>query len=325
MPINYKASGATIYAEDYNRLQTKVAAILGQGGGIHGADYGYGQTIKSSQVSAVNDLVTVEQMNNLRQDIMTCWFHQTSDAFPLLSVASTDTITAGAGTTSAIISEAVNKTYNDYTWVVNKIDIERLSATPGSMNLVNDKASMSFSNWNSYRVHEVVVTFIDSNHKRYFFNSGGEIRLQSQHVGSFPSTSKPYIWQELLSSAGVTKFGYDDYISSTSAPSVLLLENPNASAVYAENYYKIYSSAPSASTLLFKIVFNDADTGDRPVNSGPPPYGALVDENVTGTTKSTLSIYYPSMTYVDPRATANSYTGVTLTVPNTTSRQGTSI
>lgn len=324
MPITTRAAEATIFAEDYNRLQEKVTSILGQGGGIYGTDYGYGQTILSSQVigatapnNNTGDLVTVQQMNDLRIDIMKCWQHQTSDAFPLHSVNTTDTVEAGD--VSSPLSSSSNKTYNDYTWVVNYIDTNRLTASPSSMSLIADKATLSFSNWNNFITHDVTVTFTDSNHKRYFFNAGGEIRINAVHSGSHSVNSKPWAWQNLLSSAGVLVYKYTDNVGSTSAPAVLANYTQNNSVVYGENYYKIIGSAPSSNTLFFRMIFHDVDTGDQQGGFQPGP---AVDENVTGTTTSSISIYYPTGTAVDPEDAA-SYTGVTLAQPVVTSLQGT--
>ena len=40
------------------------------------------------------DLVTAKQMNDLREDIMKCWHHITSDDFVLPSVSTTDEVEA---------------------------------------------------------------------------------------------------------------------------------------------------------------------------------------------------------------------------------------
>ena len=324
MPITTRAAEAKIFAEDYNRLQQKVTSILGQGGGIYGTDYGYGQTTVSTQVigatapdNNTGDLATVEQMNNLRIDMMKCWQHQTSDPFPINSVKVTDTIEAGSA--SAPLAGTGNTTYNDYTFVVNYIDTNRLTATPSAMSLISDKAALSFTNWNNFKTHDVTVTFTDSNHKRYFFNAGGEIRISAVHSGSHVVNSKPWAWQNLLSSSGILIYNYSNYAASTSAPAVLANYTQNNSVVYGENYYKILSSAPSANSVFFRMIFHDVDTGDQQGGSQPGP---AVDENVTGTTTSSVSIYYPTGTAVDPE-NGTSYTGVSLNQPVVTSLQGT--
>jgi hypothetical protein len=324
MPITTRAADTTIFAEDYNRLQEKVTSILGQGGGIYGTDYGYGQTILSSQVigatspnNNTGDFVTSQQMNDLRIDIMKCWQHQTSDAFPINSVLTSDTIEAGD--VSSPISGVNNKTYNDYTFVVNYIDTNRLTASPSAMSLITDKAALSFTNWNNFKTHDVTVSFTDSNHKRYFFNAGGEIRISAVHSGSHVVNSKPWAWQNLLSASGVLIYKYTDYAASSSAPAILANYTQNNSVVYGENYYKVLGSAPASNTLFFRMIFHDVDTGDQ--QGGVQP-GPAVDENVTGTTTSSVSIYYPTGTAVDPE-NGTSHTGVTLSQPVVTSLQGT--
>jgi hypothetical protein len=317
MPILTVAQGATIYAEDYNRMQGKVAAILGQGGGVSGADYGYGQAVISSQVvssgpvAGSGDLVTAQQLNDLRTDIQKCWIHQTDNAFPLSEVKVTDVVASGS-TTSAV-SSTINKNYNDYIWAVNNIDTNRLSANPATMTLEVDAAFQSFSNWNNFRVNDVVVTFNDPNAKRYFFNAGGEFRISSSHVGSSVAGSKAYNWQQILANAGVIIVKYADITSLTSAPVILHHGYGMAGSVYAENYYKIIASAPSANQLMFKILFHDVDAGDQ------TGIGPAVDENVSGVTSSSVGVYYPSHSFTDSLI---NHTGVTLESPTLSSSQG---
>lgn len=325
MPIAYRTSGQPIYADDYNRLQEKVASILGAGGGIYGTDYGYGQTLQSSQVIEptvgvpnTGDLVTKEQMNQLRTDIMKVWYHQTSDEFPLNTVTVTDTVTAGG--TNTVLSEEVSKTYNDYTFVVNSIDTNRRIAAPTAMTLQSDIAVYQVSNWNNFKTHDVTVTFLDSNHRRYFFNAGGEIRIAASLNGSWNVNTKSYVWQQLLGQAGVYICGYNINTQLTSAPQQLFYTSPTSSAVYSENYYKIVGSSLSSNTIFFRIVFHDVDVGDQQ-NAGAQP-GPAEDENVNGTTSSTISLYYPTGVVVDPEL-GTTMDGVKINKPTITSIQGT--
>lgn len=318
MPIGYRVTGTTIYADDYNRLQSKVAAILGQGGGVFGADYGYGQPVTSSQVVGSGgtpnsgDLVTAEQMNNLRIDIMKCWYHITSDDFVISPVSTTDEIEAGSA--SKTLGAAINKTYNDYTYAVNYIDTNRRTAHASAMNLVNEKVQKTFSNWNNFRSHDMTVTFKDSNHRRYFFNAGGEIRVTAQHTGTWVASSKSFIWQKLLADSGVVTFDFDDNIDATTAPKSLLYKTPTTSAVYAENYYRVSASAITQNQIFVRAVFHDVDVGDR------TGLGGSTDEDVIGTTVNSMGVYFPKQTFTN---NGNTYTGVTVDMPTVTSVQGT--
>ena len=246
MPIAYRSSGNTIYAEDYNRLQEKVQSILGIGGGIYGNDYGYGQTTLSSQVQG-SELVTATQMNELRTDILRLWQHQTGDTFPVNSVNTTDTIESGSATES--LNDGINKTYNDYTFSVNAVDTNRLNVNAAAMTLVANAASFSFSNWNNFKTHDITITFDDSSHRRYFFNTGGQIRISANIPGSWASGSKTNTWQNLLAIAGTYSFTYIENQTISSAPAVLVLKNPVAGGGYSENYYKVIGSAISQNIL----------------------------------------------------------------------------
>ena len=65
------AVGDKIAANDYNTIQGKIALVLGTGSG----DYGYGQTVSSSPVSA-NSKISTLQWSNLRSDILRAYQHQ---------------------------------------------------------------------------------------------------------------------------------------------------------------------------------------------------------------------------------------------------------
>ena len=60
---------------DYNTVRYKVASVLGTGI----ADYGYGQPLRSSEVTESNR-VTVNEWGNLYYDIVNCYVHQTGAA-----------------------------------------------------------------------------------------------------------------------------------------------------------------------------------------------------------------------------------------------------
>jgi len=325
MPIAYRVVGNTIYASDYNRLQEKISSILGAGGGSYGFDYGYGQPLASSQVigstasnNNTGDLVTVKQMNDLRLDIMKCWHHQTMEPFPLSTVATDDVVRSGP-LTDAVLGQ-VNQSYNDFTFCVNQVDANRLFVNPAAMSLIANKVEMSFTNWNNYKTHEITVTFSDSNHRRYFFNAGGEIRITASHPGSYTINTKSWVWQTLLANAGMVRFNYDNNRAAvSSAPAILFYKSASGSSVvYAENYYKVLVASPADNVLLFRIIFHDVDVGDQVGGSQPGP---PVDENVTGTTKSTMSLYYPSGIVVDPEDN-QAYNSVVLNQPLITSLQG---
>jgi hypothetical protein len=73
---------SAIQRTEYNTIQAQVAKVLGSTSsqvtfGATDDDYGYGQTVSSSQVPA-NTLITAKQWNDLTNDVLRCLWHQTA-------------------------------------------------------------------------------------------------------------------------------------------------------------------------------------------------------------------------------------------------------
>jgi hypothetical protein len=65
MTVNSKIS-----KQDYNNIQSLIASTLGVGQG----NFGYGQPVRSSQVSE-SDKITINEWSRLRDDINSCYLH----------------------------------------------------------------------------------------------------------------------------------------------------------------------------------------------------------------------------------------------------------
>jgi hypothetical protein len=84
---------------------------------------------------------------------------------------------------------------------------------------------------------------------------------------------------------------------------------------YSENNIAIQVRSNSSTQLEFTVTLRDDDTGDRPIPSPPPPFGPLVDENVQGTTTSTITIIKPNGSNVSvPAPVVAAAAGNTFTV-----------
>ena len=304
MAISTVVSGGSINATDYNNLQSKVEQILGVGSG----DYGYGQTVSSSQVVASNypaqpsvgDFVTAQQLDDLRSDIQKCWIHQTTTAFALGDIAVGDEITAGGSAGSD------TKTHNQYVYYVNTIDSNRLPTTSlnnGQMTTNPSKRSGTLSaGWNGTRNFVFTVDFGSNNARRYFFNTGGEIRINLSHAytGGEPKTLN---WQTMITNApDPIRCGYS--INSGLSSAWTNLYTATGSGVYAENDVIVrVKTLTNPYQLQFEIRLQDDDTGDR------TGVGAAVDENVQGTITCTVDEFIASGSYVSltsPTYTTNS-------------------
>lgn len=126
-----------------------------------------------------------------------------------------------------------------------------------------------------------------ADHRRHFFNAGGEIRLSAFLNGS---TAKDTDWGTMLGNAGTIRFlknqttltgtgrardgltdvdglgGIDSAIGNyqlTTGYQLIFMKN-GSQAEYAENYVQIYAKRNTAGNrITFQFEFNDVDAGDQ--------------------------------------------------------------
>jgi len=269
------ASGSLILASDYNNIQTTVANILGTGSG----DKGYGQAVASSQKTALSDVVDADDINNLYTDIQKAHTHQQGSASSLIATVTTsDLIEANNGVSY--------KGWTQYQTAANLIETNRLSVAAGQSTTTENVATETkAAGWNGSNNQIVTITWSSAEQRRFFFNSGGQIRI-SASVASGGNT-KSQDWATMCSSVGVVKIDktsitktgasgtlYGSYNESTIPGSSTKIMDRYGSGNYAENYWQLNATNTSATVLTITQVFNDADTGDQ---TGT---GAAVDENV---------------------------------------------
>jgi hypothetical protein len=273
-------SGNLILAADYNAVQTIVANVLGTGAS------GYGQTVASSQVTAGNN-ITASQMQNLKTDLDKISFKQTNAASTAPSVSVGGQMTASDW--ASYSSQATTLQTNRYILNVNQATTV-------------DGVTPTFANWNGTRTHNVTVTFADAANARYFFNTGGEIRIVPSHSSSGSSTpnlAKGNAWVNFLSTIGTIKFGYTNttagvtgssigwYGLTSSAQTIL---TSTSTLTYANNIFSVQASCNvannstgTATVLTLVINFNDAGNFTSGSNT--------IDEAVGGTTTSRIQHY----------------------------------
>ena len=181
-----------ILATDYNTIQSNVNNILGIGSG----DYGYGQTVSSSQVARTNR-ITVAQWNALRTDLLKARNHQTSvDESGVLAIASTTTR----------IREADRLAYSVFS---NLITTNRLESPPSSQaSLTTLQTVTRTTPWATTISHQVTITFLSEDASRFFFNSGSSIKFSSSMTGYSAGASLlvNQSWATLLQNMGIISF-----------------------------------------------------------------------------------------------------------------------
>jgi hypothetical protein len=268
-----------IISTDYNTIQSKIQVVLG----IGSSNFGYNQTVLSSQVSA-GQKISVTQWNNLRTDLLKARRHQTG-----LNEALTEP------TRTSKLLEVDRASYNNMS---NLVTIDRLLTPPvGQATRENlFTPAVRTSAWNGVITHLVTVNFTNDTSARAFFNTGSSIEYTANRTGG-ASNIKNSSWSTLLNNMGRIQFGHTSTtVSGSGVGSMigfyqlttsdqLLFSKTTESPTYSPNSYRIYARlGTSSSQIIFTIQFRD--------DSAPGGYG--IDEDIDGTLASIVQVYRAS-------------------------------
>jgi hypothetical protein len=147
-------------------------------------------------------------------------------------------------------------------------------------------ASTSPAYWNSEVNCVITITFASSNAARHFFNSGGEVRIQSSRTGG-RTDAQNSAWSGLLASAGMQIFG-------AQTPST------GFSPMNGTNFYRLTSSYQSYYTI--------SSSSPYTANSYRLEAKCNVSDNSSGTATSVDFRVRFVGGYVDPGAGGPPYT-----------------
>ena len=292
--------GDTITAAQYNGLQSRIATIMGTGSGLDG----YGQSLTSSQVST-GATVTATDMDNLRTDLNKANNHQLGSNASVANIAAGQVIGADATGTDISSLTVTDGGFNDYDTATSNIESNKFLLDAGNSTVEAATSSTRSTAWNGTLTHTFTVTFASADDRRYFFNSGGEIRFSANISGQTGAKSDD--WATLLSNMQTIKFNYTETTATGTGTGSAIgnsdltgtyqtIFTKTGSGNYAENDYNIAARTDSATVLNFRIQFNDDDTGDQVLPGSENPGdvdgvivpGPAVDEDVNGTLTSTI-------------------------------------
>lgn len=286
---------ADITAARINNLQSSIALILGVGSG----QSGYGQTVTSSPVNNTSDIISAEDINLIYADILKARVHQVgtndigiAEVIQNLNVVAEDTsfFVDDNGVTS-IDPDGFKKGLSDFESVMTQVQADKGVMHPTQAALEPGITSTRTSTWNGLIYHEVAVTFSSANARRFFFNTGGEIRINANNTSA--STPKGLDWGQLCSQVGTVKFGAETTISTSGGGSSIgnydltsayqnIYQKVGAgtySAIYAGNIYTIKARSDIDTRIIFRIEFNDVVFDNN------------IDNNVDGRLTSVLQHY----------------------------------
>ena len=286
---------ADITAARINNLQSSIELILGTGSGQNG----YGQTVTSAPVNSSGDIVEAADLNAIYADILKARVHQVgtgdigiAEVIQNLNVVAEDTsfFVDDNGVTSDD-PDGVKKGIEDFELLMTQVQADKALLHPSQAALESAITSARTSSWNGLIYHEVAVTFASAEAKRFFFNTGGEIRFSANN--SSASTPKGLDWAQLCSQVGTVKFGANGTTSTTGGGSSIgnydltssfqniyqKVGSGTYSAVYAGNIYTIKARTDIDTRIIFRIEFNDVVTDNN------------IDNNVDGRLESILQHY----------------------------------
>jgi hypothetical protein len=295
MPVN-----DIITQAEYNNIRNKVINVLGTGSG----NSGYGQPLNSTAV-ALGTRVTINEYANLRFDIINAWVHQAG------STPSTVTVSEG-GTIRFSAVDAPVTTYDALadTLIANRFNLgagQSAVAIPAS-----SPRSRTYTGggdiWNSSISCTIDVQWPSANAARFFWNSGGQIRITSSRSGG-SSTTQNTQWTSILSSAGTQSFGGNAPATNwyTLTNSFQQYYTLAGSSPYGSNSYNLLarvtdtannsSGAAANSQFLVQFVDNYVDPGIAALGAGLPTQTATTadfppDDSVDGTFSIAVSLVY---------------------------------
>lgn len=282
------AQGQNIEAVDYNVIRNKIDQVMGTGIGRSG----YGQTVYSTDVATSQD-ITAEQWNLLRFDIFNARVHQDGATPTIVQAVQGSVITYG--------SAHPNNQYNTQAdlAIANKFNIGT-----GQFVIASGISQTRTTAWSSSVSCTCTVSFGSVNQARWFFNSGGKIRLTSNRVGGLNSPQND-AWSSLLNSAGTVEFGgispVVNFYNLTTSPQTFY--TLSSSGTYAANSYSLtaLSNVPDNSNGGATVVQFTALWQDQYAYTGPGT--ASFPDSVDGTL---------SLTVTELRATGELQNGTTI-------------
>ena len=286
---------ANITAARINNLQSSIALILGTGSGQNG----YGQAVTSVPVNNTGDFAEAADMNAIYADILKARVHQvgTTDVGIAEVIANLNII---AENTSSFINDQGEETIDpdgfqkgivDFENLMTQVQADKQLVHPTQASLEPGISSARSSTWNGLIYHEVAVTFSSADTRRFFFNTGGEIRISANNTGA--SGAKGLDWGLLCTQVGTIKFGSNSTTSTTGGGSSIgnydltssfqniyqKIGSGTNTGIYAGNIYTVKARSDIDTRIIFRIEFNDiAAVGN-------------IDNNVDGRLESTLQHY----------------------------------
>ena len=331
------AVNSKILKLDYNTIRDKVIAVLGSGSG----NIGWGQQARIQSTAVGDDSkVTINEWANLRYDIINAYKHQNGSNPTTAVVSEGGTIRYSSSFTPDTGSADVPQRQYDQ-WA-DIITAARFTVAAGESATTGVLSGSRTGSWFTQCQCTIQVYWANPNDARYWFNSGGQIRVSASRSGG-TAVSQNTSWTSLLSSAGTQQFGGANPGTGTfpsdglnwyrTTSTFQTFYTATASSPYGANNYQLQArcldqpsnSGGTASQLEIRVLFTDGyvDPGIAPIAPPGATQTATTsmfppDELVNGTLTVNASSLYATgimvpgaqvFTVVNPIITVGAVTG----------------
>jgi len=194
--------GEYILASDFNTFRTDLLNVYDVGFG----DAGYGQLVFGGATAvpfvAIGELIKSSEWTIFRNAAQTCSNHQgnTSTSFPPASELAVSELVEA--------HDFLDGNAYDIDGSLAAITSDRLSVAPGSVTVFSNALnSVRGTAWSAQLQHRFTVSFGVVDEARYFFNSGGQIRIRGSRSGG-SATSQNLSWTNMLLNMGRITMNY---------------------------------------------------------------------------------------------------------------------
>jgi len=266
--------GGKVRATDYNGFANDINEIVGIGAG----DSGYGQNQLVIPTVASGTKVNASHMQLLLTALKFAGRHQGTTIVSPEDTNSPDFPAIGQlikiipDLESDITNVRSNKLNFDIAFMTVNQNVISSTRTYVPTGQVGDT-------WDSTVTYEVSVIFTDSDARRHYFNTGGDLRVNASFVAS-GTDSQSLDWQALFQAVGMVKISHNvteatggvgtpagGFTSLTSTYQKLYEKagGVGGSGYYANNKYEVNARLNGSNAIDLRLDFKDthiADTGN---------------------------------------------------------------
>ena len=300
----------------FNSFADDINNIVGTGTG----DSGYGQN--HLVVNYAVDEVTTPLWDELLTSMFYAGRHQGTPLFSPVSTSSADwpiddvySVISSIKTDIAnIVGNKLNSSIVYMTANANRISSAKTYVDPSLGTPIWTNANQIY--------YETKVQYADADARRHFFNTGGEVRIDSVLSAIDSSHAQSNDWKTMLDAIAVVKIKHSITESSTGAgteghgfsmltSTYQVIYTKGGTGDYSGNQLNISAKLSGTSDIDIKIGFDDSHVADSGNWSNPPYSGSWTGTDyVAGNLQVTVDEFVPSDTPDGVNLTSPTYSPI---------------